>query len=328
MSETALQPAVGGTAIQRAAKIAGDIPPPWKMIAGVAALYGGSEIVGLHLPADAGVRLELLLVCAVLYLLWRVEHSDKVAQSLEKVMKSLEELITKTAAHGAAIDQILQRTGEEKFTFSPSHWVQEQDSPKSVTERSPGTELTETRKMIEPQRRYLRPIGLGLLILALSGCTRSQQETQQETQKAETIRVSGTIIVPTADGPVSTPIALTIDRHGSESTAATTTSQTRLDGAAIGQEIGAAAAGAINAGVSKFTGVSISAPGSDPASWGLGGAALGLGGIALREYLIGRARKREDEERIARLRADRDEAWDRLAPPAARKSDHHLEIKA
>ena len=87
---------------------------------------------------------------------------------------------------------------------------------------------------------------VAVLIAVLGGCTKSREQAQVHTEKADTVRLTGTVSMPGSDGvPVLLPIDLTADRQGTEQATEERERQTSLDGAAIGREIGAAVRAAI-----------------------------------------------------------------------------------
>lgn len=118
----------------------------------------------------------------------------------------------------------------------------------------------------QPERRFYRwwarnwhagPVFAGiclilaaLLILAIiSGCAQSQTREESQTEKADTITVTGSITVPTADGPRAVPVSITVDRKGTESEAKQSDTRSGIDGAAIGREIATAIGPVIGAAV-------------------------------------------------------------------------------
>ena len=82
-------------------------------------------------------------------------------------------------------------------------------------------------------------LALILACLALSSCTQSQTREQVATEKLDRISVSGTVTVPTADGPRPMPVSFVIDRRGSEDQRREADTRTSVDGAAIGRDIAA-----------------------------------------------------------------------------------------
>ncbi len=111
---------------------------------------------------------------------------------------------------------------------------------------------------------------LALLIVAigamLTGCTQSQTREQIATDKVDKISVSGTMTIPTAEGPRPVPISFTIDRRGYEDQRKEADTRTGVDGAAVGREIAAVLGPVLTAGAgSGFSWASLLA--------GVGGAA-------------------------------------------------------
>ncbi len=111
---------------------------------------------------------------------------------------------------------------------------------------------------------------LTLLLVAIgimmAGCTQSQTREQVATDKVDKISVSGTMTIPTAEGPRPVPISFTIDRRGYEDQRKEADTRTGVDGAAVGREIAAVLGPVLAAGAgSGFSWSSILA--------GVGGAA-------------------------------------------------------
>lgn len=79
-------------------------------------------------------------------------------------------------------------------------------------------------------------------ILCLSGCAKSRTEAQ--TEKRDTVSVTGTITVPTADGARPIPVALTVTRRGTEELISETKSG--ADPQAIASAVGAMIAPLLN----------------------------------------------------------------------------------
>lgn len=78
--------------------------------------------------------------------------------------------------------------------------------------------------------------------LTLAGCTQSQTREQTATDKVDKISVSGTLTIPTAEGPKPVPVSFTIDRRGTEDARKESDTRSSIDGAAIGREVAAALA--------------------------------------------------------------------------------------
>lgn len=90
--------------------------------------------------------------------------------------------------------------------------------------------------------RVLETLTLAGIILAITmalGCGQSQTREQTATDKVDKVTISGTVTIPTVDGPRAIPIAFVVDRQGSEDQRRETDTRTGLDGAAIGREIAA-----------------------------------------------------------------------------------------
>jgi len=109
-------------------------------------------------------------------------------------------------------------------------------------------------------------LALTVAAALLASCTQSQTREQIATDKVDKISVSGTMTIPTTDGPRPVPISFTIDRRGYEDQRKEADTRTGVDGAAVGREI-AAVLGPVLAGATGggFSWTSILA--------GVGGAA-------------------------------------------------------
>lgn len=154
--------------------------------------------------------------------------------------------------------------------------------------------------------RWLAILGavLGLALL-LCGCTETRAARQAETDKADTVTVSGTAHVP---GIGAVPVQLHIERSGSESLREESESHTRIDSAAIAQQISAVVGKSLDALMAKMTGLQPQQPatGLDSLLGMLGGTGAG-GAIAyaIREALARRRLESEYQE----TKRDRDEGW-------------------
>lgn len=115
-----------------------------------------------------------------------------------------------------------------------------------------------------------------ILCLLVVGC-KEQTREQVDIEKRDRISVSGTLTMPTADGPRAVPIAITIDRTGTEDQRKTGTTTTGIDGAAVGREIAAVLAPIITASTGGLPWASIMS--------GVGAAATaaGTGYLALKK---------------------------------------------
>ena len=161
-----------------------------------------------------------------------------------------------------------------------------------------------------------------ILCVILCGCTETRSERQADTEKHDTITISGTAHVPIPGaGVVAVPIEFTAERRGTESLTEQTQSKTQIDSAAIAQQVGATVGKLVDAGLAKITGMSFSQPATGFTSTetgGLAGAAT-MAAWALKEMM---ARRREQqalvEVKAARNKAQ-DEALDlaKKLPPAS-----------
>ena len=114
--------------------------------------------------------------------------------------------------------------------------------------------------MIRSPRSAWWPPGCGITaalvavvacVLTWSGCTRSESQTASQTKGTTTL--SGTIPMAGPDGVIR-PQPVTLMLKTQETTSSETQTKEGLDGAAIGQQIGSAAAAAIASGVSAAPG--------------------------------------------------------------------------
>jgi hypothetical protein len=86
-----------------------------------------------------------------------------------------------------------------------------------------------------------------LSLVACSGCTKSETREAVATDKRDRITLNGTITVPTADGAKPVPVALTLDRQGTEDSRKETETRSGIDGQALGQQISTAIVSAMAA---------------------------------------------------------------------------------
>lgn len=86
------------------------------------------------------------------------------------------------------------------------------------------------------------PLAIFLFCLLASGCAKSETRETVAIEKQDRIGISGTITVPTSDGPKAVPVAFTIDRTGSEDRLKESQTKTGVDGEAIGRSVAAALA--------------------------------------------------------------------------------------
>lgn len=158
------------------------------------------------------------------------------------------------------------------------------------------------------------------LILALCGCTETRTEKQADTEKRDTLTVSGTAHVPGL-GPV--PVDLTIDRSGSERLVEHSESRTQIDSAAIAQQVGAVVSKSLDAVVAKMTGLQRSGGGID-----LLGLLSGTGGAAATAYALREAlARRRLEIEHAEVKRDRDEGWQQAVENAKRIRPEDLPVR-
>lgn len=118
-------------------------------------------------------------------------------------------------------------------------------------------------------------------LIVLAGCTQSQTREQTTTDKTDRVTVSGVVSVPTAEGPKPMPVTFTVVRDGSETQQKESETKTAIDGAAIGQQIGAAAASAISAAATGGTGSLLPGWTKDLLNAGM---TAGIGWLALKKH--------------------------------------------
>jgi len=118
-------------------------------------------------------------------------------------------------------------------------------------------------------------------IFLLAGCTQSQTREQTTTDKTDRITVSGVVTVPTAEGPKPMPVTITVVRDGSETQQKESETKTAMDGAAIGQQIGAAAAAAISTAATGSGGSLLPGWSKDLLNAGM---TAGIGWLALKKH--------------------------------------------
>lgn len=90
---------------------------------------------------------------------------------------------------------------------------------------------------------------VALFVYIFTGCTQTRSTEQTQTEKTDTVTITGTVPMAGPEGVIQVPIALTIDRTGTEQADRQTESKTGIDGAAVGREIAAALAPIISAAV-------------------------------------------------------------------------------
>ena len=60
-----------------------------------------------------------------------------------------------------------------------------------------------------------RPIVIGSMVF-FAGCTEIRTTNESQTTQRDNITVSGSVVIPTANGPLLVPVELRIDRTGNE----------------------------------------------------------------------------------------------------------------
>lgn len=166
--------------------------------------------------------------------------------------------------------------------------------------------------MTAPRNNLIDLIAIALLSLALvllCGCTETRAERQADTEKRDTFTVEGDAAVPMPQGGTAlVPVRFTVERVGSERLIEHSESKTKIDSAAIAQQVGGVIGKSLDAAVAKITGLQ---PQATSQPWGItpteGGLAGGVGGVALlagREWL---ARRRE-QQALTEVKAARDRA--------------------
>jgi predicted phage tail protein len=131
----------------------------------------------------------------------------------------------------------------------------------------------------------------------LAGCTQTKTTNEAQTATREVLTVTGTI----------EPLRLHIERNGNSETSAQIESKTRIDGAAIAQEVAGVVSKTLEIGIAKMTG--IQSGGGDSGLATLLGAAGGGTGIlyGLQQMLA----RREEAQRHATTRKARDDLFDK-----------------
>lgn len=92
---------------------------------------------------------------------------------------------------------------------------------------------------------------VGLFVFIFTGCTKTQTREQTQTEKIDVVKITGTIPMDGPEGVIQVPIALTIDRTGTEQEEKQAESKTGIDGAAVGREIAHAIGPVISAAVAS-----------------------------------------------------------------------------
>lgn len=93
---------------------------------------------------------------------------------------------------------------------------------------------------MDPIRAATAVLILVLFLIAFAGCTKTETRESVATDKRDRITLSGTITVPTAEGAKPVPVALTLDRQGTEDSRKESESRSGIDGQALGQQIATA----------------------------------------------------------------------------------------
>lgn len=176
---------------------------------------------------------------------------------------------------------------------------------------------------LSPEPRTVAVLALLVaLLVVFTGCTesntRSEQQKDAQTDRHETITVSGTVSVPLPQGgALPVPVNLTIERNGSETKSEvsheSSQTKTQMDGAAIAQQLGAVVGKTMDAAISRLTGFQIGP--TQPAN-PLGGVGdltkevLLLAGAAYAAHQRGKSNQLEQERDFHRN--DADQAYKKL----------------
>lgn len=151
----------------------------------------------------------------------------------------------------------------------------------------------------------MKHIVIGSMIF-LAGCTETRTTNESQTTQHDNITVSGSAVIPTANGPILVPVELHIDRTGNEESKSEGLSKTQIDAAAIAQQVGNVVGKLVDAGIAKMTGLQPSHGLSLTEGGGLAGAGTAMAwGIA---QMLGRKREERAliEVKEARNQAQRD----------------------
>ncbi len=170
----------------------------------------------------------------------------------------------------------------------------------------------------------MRALVFLLAVLALAGCTETRATKDAQTDRSDTLTMSGSVTVPMPQGGVAViPVELTVERNGKETLREESESHTQIDAAAVAQQVGAVVGKSLDAAIAKLTGLQVHATssawgGPSPAEGGLAGVALTGASLYLREML---ARKRE-QRALSEVKQQRDQAHaknielaERVQPP-------------
>ena len=143
----------------------------------------------------------------------------------------------------------LQRTHK---TPPPVESPDDEDSgniplPSSVKKPDTAPLVKTPPRGVDPFRVVTALLIIVLFLVSCSGCTKTETRETVATDKRDRITLSGTITVPTADGAKPVPVALTLDRQGSEDSRKEGESRSGIDGQALGQQISTAIISAMSA---------------------------------------------------------------------------------
>jgi hypothetical protein len=139
-------------------------------------------------------------------------------------------------------------------------------------------------------------IVIGAMVF-LAGCTQTKTTNEAQTATREVLTVTGTI----------EPLRLHIERNGNSETSAQIESKTRIDGAAIAQEVAGVVSKTLEIGIAKMTGIQSSGDDSGLATL-LGAAGGGTGILYGLQQMLAR---REEAQRHAATRKARDDLFDK-----------------
>jgi hypothetical protein len=132
----------------------------------------------------------------------------------------------------------------------------------------------------------------------LAGCTQTKTTNEAQTATREVLTVTGTI----------EPLRLHIERNGNSETSAQTESKTRIDGAAIAQEVAGVVSKTLEIGIAKMTGIQSSGESDSGLATLLGAAGGGTGILYGLQQMLAR---REEAQRHATTRKARDDLFDK-----------------
>lgn len=309
------------------------------------------------IPAVIGIAVATALITAIGVLWRRQEKSDKAAEAREtaaaqrekdcnarndvlgKEIKATKEQLTEVyrqrAEHAEA-----KAEANAKLALTCATILRRYGNTPIPEESSGGTSALQ---------RTVHSL-LFLVFLILTGCseerTQGQVQTDAQTDRTESITVSGTVSVPTEAGLLPIPVDLHVERTVTETKSQVARNESRttkqIDANAIAQQLGGALGKTVEVALAKLTGGLIGGARSSGISGFLGtpeGATTASGlaaaaGLAIQQMLARRRDRQALEDQLARERAekerqrdDSDKGWDealrlaKLLPPETAKAN-------